>query len=225
MVSQPPRRLIKFVNKNNSQIDRLWAFWQAFNPDAWFPKPKAGQLAENKKDLLPFYKTRAGPGNGTFFDSDDTKTTQLFGYIYDDFVGIKEGDRQALRKNIDEKYVWASRTPAHPNITDPPLNMRPLNVRSAYFFSKAPNASTRLFSKASGPTVSSTNGSTEAGQTDFASVANAVTPSVHSAVESVPAHVPNVTSGSQDIVATSLAPTKINSGFDREWYVDSVVNR
>lgn len=187
-----------------------------------------GQLAENKKDLLPFYKSRTGSGNGIFFNSDDTKTTQFFGYVYDDFVGIKDGDVQTLRKQIDEKYIWASRTPAHPNITDPPLNMRPLNVRSTYFFSKAPEASTRLFAKASGPTVSSASGGAVApntGKADFVGVANTVTSKLEAAIESVPAHVHNVTSGGRDAVATSLAPTKIDSKFDREWYVDSVVNR
>jgi len=188
----------------------------------------AGQLAENRKDLLPFYKSRTGPGNGTFFNSDDTKTTQLFGYVYDDFVGIKDSDVQTLRKHIDEKYVWASRTPAHPNFTDPPLNMRPLNVRSTYFFSKALKAPTQVVAMVSGPTISSTNGATvgaNTGKADFAGVANTVTSSLKAAVESVPAHVHNITSGGRDTMATSLASTKIDSKFDREWYVDSVVNR
>ncbi len=185
-------------------------------------------MAENKKDLLPFYKSRTGLGNGTFFNSDDSRTTEVFGYIYDDFVGIKDGDIQALRKQIDEKYVWASRTPVHPNFTDPQSNMRPLNVRSTYFFSKTLQATTQLFAMTSGPATSSTNGeniATDAGKADFASVANTVTSRLQAVAEAVPAHVQKVIGIGRDTMATPLASTKIDSKFDREWYVDSVVNR
>ena len=179
-------------------------------------------MPENKKDLLPFYKSRTGPGNGEFFNSDDAKTTELFGYVYDDFVGINAGDIPALRKRVDEKYVWASRTPTHPNITDPPLNMKPLDVRSTYFFSKESEAPTQLF------TMASTNGgaaTTNPGKAAFAGVANTITSSLQAAVESVPAHAHNITNDGQHAIATSLASTKIDSKFDREWYVDSVVKR
>jgi len=65
-----------------------------------------------------------------------------------------------------------------------------------------------------------------AGKADFAGVANTVTSSLQAAaVESVPDHVDNVASDGRDTVATSLASTKIDLKFDREWYVDSVVNR
>lgn len=174
-------------------------------------------MAENKKDLLPFYKTRAGTGNGTFFSSDDAKTTEWFGYVYDDFIGVQEGDLPALRKQIDDKYVWASRTPTHPNFTAPPSNMTPLNVRSTYFFSKA-----------SAPAFSSrATGAEAAGkaQAAFAAVSNTVTSSLQATVETAQTHLHDSKSDGRETTATASKTTKIDSKFDREWYVDSVVNR
>jgi len=208
-------------NSLHSQVDRLWAFWQAFHPKEWFPKPQVGQLAENEKDLLPFYKSRSGPGNGTFFSSDDSKATEPFGYIYDDFVGVDTSDLPALRKHIDDKYIWASRTPSHPQFTEPPSNMIPLNVRSTYFFSEETNRSAKLSRRAANPTGSSTadGGAVADSKTgESAGLAGAFS-SIQSTVQSVPIKLQSVLTGK------AQTPPKIDSIFDREWYVDSVVKR
>jgi hypothetical protein len=184
----------------NSQIDRIWAFWQAFHPNAWFPQPKKeGELAENKKDLLPFYKSL---DKTTFHNSDDTKTTEFYGYVYDDFVGIN-GDLPKLRKNLDEKYLWATRTPIYPNITDIPDNMKPLTekIQKTPFFKKAPKSGAQVFARASAPII----------------------PLRSQAV--LESHIEKVTKGVGDIIMTPLIPTKINPKFDREWYIDSMVKR
>lgn len=210
-------------NNLHSQVDRLWAFWQAFHPKEWFPKPQVGQLAENHKDLLPFYKSRSGPGKGIFYSSDDSKATEPFGYVYDDFVGIDPSDIPALRKQIDNKYTWASRTPAHPNFTEPPSNMLPLKVRSTYFFSQeTTNGSANFSRKAAKPTDSSTaHGSAVADSKagESAGLASGFISSVQSTLESVPIKLQSV------LATTSETSPKIDSTFDREWYVDSVVQR
>ena len=209
-------------NSLYSQVDRLWAFWQAFHPEEWFPKPEVGQLAEEKKDLLPFYKSRSGPGNGTFFNSDDSRETEHFGYIYDDFVGVDKNDLPALRKHIDDKYIWASRTPSHPRITEPPSNMIPLNVRSTQFFLNETNGSAKHSRRAANPTDSSTadGGAIANSKTvGSAGLPGAFISSVQSTVQSIPMKLQSV------LTATAQNPPKIDSKFDREWYVDSVVER
>ncbi|KAH7403824.1 hypothetical protein BKA64DRAFT_461089 [Cadophora sp. MPI-SDFR-AT-0126] len=207
---------------HHCQVDRLWAFWQAFHPKEWFPEPEVGQLAEEKKDLLPFYKSRSGPGNGIFFNSDDSRETEPFGYIYDDFVGVDTSDLPALRKHIDDKYIWASRTPSHPRITEPPSNMIPLNVRSTQFFLKETNGSAKLSRRAANPTDSSTadGGAIADSKTgESAGLPGTFISSVQSTVQSVPMKPQSV------LTATAQNPPEIDSKFDREWYVDSVVKR
>ncbi|KAK1830571.1 hypothetical protein QBC39DRAFT_353383 [Podospora conica] len=209
------------------QVDRVWALWQAFHPNEWFPRPSnPSTLAENKKDLLPFYKARTGVGKGTFYNSDDSRTTEAFGYIYDDFVGVKPNDQAALRARVDGKYLWSSRTPTHPAITAPPEDMRPLPVRSTYFFSKPPAAagglSARLATAAS--TVSHL-------ASDAAASASATLSAAH--FPAINLHAQHVLGGAapppkDTPPTTTTAPTpaaKISPTFDREWYVDSVVKR
>ncbi|CZT49606.1 uncharacterized protein RSE6_10479 [Rhynchosporium secalis] len=207
---------------HHCQVDRLWAFWQAFHPDEWFPKPQGDQLAEEQKDLLPFYKSRSGPGNGIFYNSDDSRETEPFGYIYDDFVGVSKGDTAILRKRIDDKYIWASRTPSHPQITDPPSTMIPLKVRATQFFSKETNGSANVSGRAADQIDSSTtDGNAIADQKtgESAGFAGAFISNAQSIMQSVPMKLQSV------LTATAPNPPKIDSKFDREWYVDSVVNR
>lgn len=226
---------------HHTQVDRVWALWQAFHPDQWFPRPGANALAENKKDLLPFYKARTGVGKGTFYNSDDSRTTEAFGYIYDDFVGVKPNDQAALRTRVDTKYLWSSRTPAHPTITNPPEDMKPLPVRSTHFFSKRPATTpATAAAAATAPGVSSRLATAAASISHLASDAAAAATTAASTFSA--AHFPALNLHAQHVLGgptpppvapketpptatTSPTPPKISPTFDREWYIDSVVKR
>lgn len=81
---------------------------------------------------MPFYVKRDGAGKGTFYTSDDCKTTEAFGYYYDDF----EGPANKVWDRFTAKYEWSTRTVLDPNTVKPPANMAPLPVQSTQFFQK-----------------------------------------------------------------------------------------
>lgn len=185
---------------HHCQIDRTWSLWRAFHPNVWFPQPtKPDQQADNEKDLLPFYVQRSGPGSGKFFTSDMTKVTEDLGYMYDDLVGWKEGDKDGLLQVLKQKYDWQRVKPDDPSVTDPHDDMKPLyaEVHASYFFTglKAPKTTTPPVPRPGGrrPRI-------------FESLAMAA---------------PQAETAS----LAAAAPAKIDPVFDREWYVDSTVLR
>ncbi|KAM7203335.1 hypothetical protein V8F33_002326 [Rhypophila sp. PSN 637] len=129
---------------HHAQVDRVWSLWQAFHPDVWFPPAKkAGQQADNEKDLLPFYLQRDGPGKGKFYNSDDTKSTEDLGYVYDDFVGLGEKKDELLGR-LKGKYDWQRVKPDDPSITDPNNAMKPLytQIHGSYFLANLKSSKT-----------------------------------------------------------------------------------
>jgi len=175
--------------------------WAALHPKSWFPQPQsASTQPENKKDLLPFYKTRTGPGKGSFHNSDDAKTTEAYGYFYDDF----EGDADGLWQRFTAKYEWSTRTVLHPKITDPPANMLPLNVQATQFFQKSPKP------------INPINPVVKAASFVASSITAAAAPIALQAQAVMVEVTPSV---------VQSTPLKIDPKFDREWYVDSSVLR
>ena len=112
------------------------------HPGNWFPKPKDGSKGDSARKLYPFYKSRIGPNNGEFYDSDDSRYTEPFGYVYDDLSGATTMNPQELWKNIQAKYTWQFRNPRHPTIGTPPPNMQPLNFSKTRFDKNAQDRST-----------------------------------------------------------------------------------
>jgi len=189
-----------------SQIDRYFALWQACNPNSWFEPPNNPKLkSEGEQPLLPFYKSRDGTGKGSFWTYNQARYTQSFGYTYDDFTGITDGDIAKLKKTFSDKHTWASRLPGDSTVRPPPDSMKVLPVRSTYFFSKT--ATVPVMHRAMAATA----------------------PAMAMAVPAVEAAKVNVQSvlGSGDAGAKPAEVTKpkIDPEFDREWYVDSVVQR
>jgi len=202
-----------------SQIDRLWAFWQAANPDSWFPKPRPGaKIAENQKDLLPFYKSKTASGTGQFWNSDDSRYTKAFGYVYDDFAKISKPGKEGMKAYLRQNYEWGTRIPRSPNFDPIPERMKPLPVEERFFFQKKPAPAHRMAAAIPplhAPILAQT---AAAGQKVLATATETVSSAAGAAVASVQA----VAGGGPQAAA---APPKIDADFDREWYVDSRVKR
>lgn len=74
--------------KNLSNIDRIWAIWQALNPDKWFTEGRLGEFDQktiglpevitNKTPLRPFHKDE----HGTTWTPDEVRDLLQFGYSY-----------------------------------------------------------------------------------------------------------------------------------------------
>jgi hypothetical protein len=190
----------------DSNIDRYWALWQYLHPDKWFPKAASGSKPESEKSLYPFYKERTGPGAGSFYDSDATKSTEALGYIYDDFEGFV-GDTAAFWQLYKKNYIWQIRLPNNPDFNNIPEGMKPIVFNETPFsVNHVRNVSHRMVSKM----VSASQ--------DAAS--NVIEPAQRVAQQAPLLH---------DTVPIALAPAPdsvpVEKKFNREWYVDTSVKR
>lgn len=104
---------------HHTNVDRLVAMWQALNPTSWVqPHParlasftnQAGEMLDEKTDLMPFYRNH----QGDFWTSESARDTVPFGYVYDDtadvsLAGPSDPDAlDTLREVINEKYGQSS---------------------------------------------------------------------------------------------------------------------
>lgn len=74
--------------KKHSNIDRIWAIWQALNPDKWFTEGRVGvfdqktiglpEVITNKTPLRPFHKDQ----HGATWISDEVRDLSQLGYSY-----------------------------------------------------------------------------------------------------------------------------------------------
>ncbi|KAJ6444861.1 tyrosinase precursor [Purpureocillium lavendulum] len=97
--------------------DRLIAMWQILNPSAWITPMPAGEttftavkgtMQTSKTALTPFYFA----SDGTFWDSDMSRTTEVFGYTYADTDPSRGSDDAIRRSLIDKINKWyASSSP------------------------------------------------------------------------------------------------------------------
>lgn len=90
---------------HHAMTDRLIAIWQALYPEAWMQPMAAGETSFNALEgtiqnssspLTPFYHSQ----NGDFWNSDLARTTEAFGYAYEDV-------RAPLVPTKDRKKVLA----------------------------------------------------------------------------------------------------------------------
>lgn len=177
------------------------------HPNEWFPQPKPGAnvIPENKKKLYPFYKSKQAPGKGDFYDPDDTKSTETFGYIYDDAKGF-DGNTGALWERFRKNYIWQIRLPNNPDFNKIPQNMVPLNFSKTRFSTKSINLTSRV--------SSSMATASEAVASSMVETAEMVTEKAQVVMQSVPASL---------VPAPESVP--VGKRFSREWYVDTSVKR
>ncbi|KAI1177287.1 tyrosinase [Nemania sp. FL0916] len=94
---------------HHCNIDRLFALWQALNPDKWFETDiqrffdqkivGSGTVITNKTPLRPFHKDT----RGTDWTPDDARDWFQLGYTYPELPSRKE-DPSKLLKMINETY-------------------------------------------------------------------------------------------------------------------------
>lgn len=101
---------------HHTMTDRLVAIWQAMNPDSWVtPLPAGensftvikGEMQDSQSPLTPFLSS----DDGTFWNSDTSRTTEAFGYAYadTDLTGKQKEDvRQELQKKVTEWWGGGS---------------------------------------------------------------------------------------------------------------------
>ncbi|KAF4446357.1 hypothetical protein F53441_9980 [Fusarium austroafricanum] len=95
---------------HHAMTDRLVAIWQLLNPDSWItPLPAGensfttlkGEMQDSQSPLTPFFAS----DDGTFWNSDTSRTTEAFGYAYadTDLTGKQKEDvRSELQKKVTD---------------------------------------------------------------------------------------------------------------------------
>ncbi len=190
----------------DSNVDRLFAIWQALHPRQWFPPPGKDRKGrplkpDNEKDLLPFYKYRSELG-WIYYDSDWVRDTEKLGYTYPDIDGLR--NPSTIWSGVYYRYIWSVRRASSSRFSSPPPDMMPLKLNRAQVF-KYPDGSSRT---------------------------TALEP-LHSAARVIYKRV--TSSGSDTFVTESRGiqseahkpepDNEINPHFDREWFIDNVVKR
>lgn len=191
-----------------SNVDRIFAIWQATHPSAWFPPPGRDARgkplkAENEKDLLPFYKLKCELGP-IFYDSDWARDTESFGYTYPDLEGSR--DPRAIWRGVYHKYIWSIRSAPSSRFSPPPSDMKPINLNKAQVF-QYPGASSN-----------SRGAAVETQDTTVRIVYRRVLSS--SSDSSSTSRV-----SFQDYGDAPAADNDIEPHFDRTWYIDNIVKR
>ncbi|KAM7189411.1 hypothetical protein V8F20_010141 [Naviculisporaceae sp. PSN 640] len=129
---------------HHCNIDRYFALWQAANPltpdhpERWFPRPQPGtnQTYDGDKPLWPFYKTRRGPGDGTYWTPDTCRETTTLGYVYDDFTRMKTMNPppRSVGDYVRNRYSFATRKPNSSGLGEATLRILDSQVKSSFFF-------------------------------------------------------------------------------------------
>lgn len=83
-----------------SQIDRVFAIWQAARPNEWF----VDNSPASKAPLYPFRSPK--PEQAEYWSSKETRDTKRFGYYY---VDADYADAATTQQKYREKYDWAVR--------------------------------------------------------------------------------------------------------------------
>lgn len=88
---------------HHCMVDRIFALWQVFHPDAWVAPDvtrvnsyttSVGQVLDSKSPLTPFYVS----SNGSFWNSDMLRDPTSLGYTYAELssAGIKLSNRSTI---------------------------------------------------------------------------------------------------------------------------------
>lgn len=134
---------------HHAMADRLIAIWQILNPKSWIQPMAAGETSYNSlkgtlqqadTPLTPFLKSH----DGAFWTSDDSRTTEAFGYTYadtDPFLAARSNFRGELARKITLWYGGSSpvalRTRPSPGPGTEPFGS--MVARDGHFKSFRPN--------------------------------------------------------------------------------------
>ncbi|KIL95361.1 hypothetical protein FAVG1_00097 [Fusarium avenaceum] len=100
---------------HHTMTDRLVAIWQALNPDSWLLPMAAGEnsfttlkgeIQDAQSPLTPFLASE----DGTFWTSDTSRTTEAFGYAYND-TDLTGKQKEDLRQELTRKVTQWWGTP------------------------------------------------------------------------------------------------------------------
>jgi tyrosinase len=92
---------------HHTMTDRLISMWQLLNPTAWMTPQISGEttytalkgtMQNSNTPLTPFMSS----SDGTFWDSDMSRTTEVFGYAYGDTSALY-GDSKSPREKLIRK--------------------------------------------------------------------------------------------------------------------------
>ncbi|KAK5657068.1 hypothetical protein OQA88_3595 [Cercophora sp. LCS_1] len=101
---------------HHTNVDRIFAIWQAINPNSWVQPQSAalpsyttskGQVQDSATALTPFF---AGD-DGIFWTSDSVRDHRIFGYTYSEVQASLNSSRKAsahVRKAINRLYGASS---------------------------------------------------------------------------------------------------------------------
>ncbi|PSN64506.1 Di-copper centre-containing protein [Corynespora cassiicola Philippines] len=91
---------------HHTNVDRIFAMWQALNPDSYVepvrnPNPTfttpGNSIGDAKSPLTPFHKDTSG----TFWNSEDVRSTTTFGYTYPE---LSSSDTPSLTSRVNALY-------------------------------------------------------------------------------------------------------------------------
>ncbi|KAL7818608.1 hypothetical protein V8C26DRAFT_434404 [Trichoderma gracile] len=119
---------------HHAMTDRLISMWQLLNPSAWMTPQISGEttytalkgtMQNSSTPLTPFMSST----DGTFWDSDMSRSTEVFGYAYGD-TSYLPGDSESPRNKLIRKINrWLGQnSPAMVRIKGQTQNRRPSGV-------------------------------------------------------------------------------------------------
>lgn len=125
---------VAITDIKDSQIDRLFAIWQAVNPEHWFDELPSSQRALADDILLPFRKDPLTTDKKSrYWTSNQARDPEVLGYTYPDIADKKKSVDQ-LRTDFAAKYGWSRRLTPFQHFGQPPADMQPLDLSKAQVY-------------------------------------------------------------------------------------------
>ncbi|KAH6604367.1 tyrosinase [Trichoderma cornu-damae] len=119
---------------HHAMTDRLISMWQLLNPTAWITPQVSGEttftalkgaVQNSSTPLTPFMSS----ADGTFWDSDMSRTTEVFGYAYGDTSALYGDSRSPRDKLIGKINNWLGKnSPAMIRVKSQSPHRRPSGV-------------------------------------------------------------------------------------------------
>jgi tyrosinase len=216
---------------HHCQIDRLFAIWQACNPEVWFPTDpgevdnltRRGVYWDPTEPLLPFRnktKDLANPKDKAgFWNSNASQSVKAFGYTYGDV------EASPVLKTFEDNYSWFTRKNRGDKFQPCPSNMRPLDMTKAQIF----QFSAAELKESAIPTAKAVAQTVISGATKVMAAAPVKRMAAKAAPQSVLKN--EVDPSSRSFIGPTESTPKINpedideTQVSRSWYIDMLVER
>ena len=116
-----------------SQIDRLFAIWQAVNSGHWFDELPPEERVKATKALLPFrkYPLVTDPEK-RFWSSNLAKEIEVLGYTYPELSNKQSAEQ--IRESFAKNYGWSRRLTPFQHFGSPTPEMEPLDLSNAQVY-------------------------------------------------------------------------------------------